>query len=268
VELSVVRAPERPVYRVVRRIYDPFEPKPWNLVGEDGTFGDRFDDPGGRPGRTEQIPLSERFRVVYCATSSAGALGETVARVRPSLEEIPGFAAIAPDDDFPEPEDTYLRGLRDPGFPDRAVLPASWRLDRQLYKTLLDPSLLFVDVYSPLTIETLRRELADVASNLGLDDIDFSTVIGPMRQFTQECSRYVYERKGESGNPGYAGIRYESRLNPDWECWAIFHDRFSGHHTPGYPETITPDHPSLLDVAAQFRLSIELFQGRGHFIRP
>lgn len=267
-DLAVVPAPIGPIYRVVPRIYDPFEPKPWELAGEDGTLGDRFDDPGGRSGRSEIIPLAQRFRVIYCATSPVGAFGETVARVRPRLSEIQGFAEIEADDDFPEPLDAYLHGLRDPLYSDRGVLAASWRLERQLYSTQLDGALHFVDICSPRTIEALREALSPVATRLRLNDIDFSTVIGPMREFTQECARLVYEQVDEYGRPLFAGVHYESRLNTDWECWAIFHDRIVGHHTPGFPETITPDHPALCEVAAQYRLSIEIFQGAGHYIRP
>ncbi|HEX7101412.1 MAG TPA: hypothetical protein VF201_02095 [Nitrolancea sp.] len=267
-DLAVVQAPPGSIYRVVPRIYDPFEPKPWELAGEDGTLGDRFDDPSGSPERATLIPLSQRFRVIYCATTPAGAFGETVARVRPKLSEIPGFVEIEADDEFPEPIDAYLRGLRDPLFPDRGVLPASWRLERQLYNTRLDPSLRFVDVGSPRTIETLRNVLSPLAVRLGLKDIDFSTVLGPMRAFTQECSRLIYEQTDHRGYPLFAGVRYESRLNVDWECWAIFHDRMVGHHMPGFPETITPDHPALCEVAAQYHLSIEIFQGMGHYLRP
>lgn len=267
-DLIAVPAPEAPIYRVVPRIYDPFEPKPWELADDDGTLGDRFDDPGGRPGRSEIIPPSQRFRVIYCATSPAGAYGETVARVRPKLAEIQGFAEIEGDEDFPEPTDAYLQGLRDPLYPDRGVLSASWRLERQLCNTRLDPSLRFVDICSPKTIETLRETLSPVAVHLGLKDVDFSTVIGPMREFTQECARLVYEQADDKGQPLFAGVRYESRLNTEWECWAIFYDRMVGHHRSGFPETITPDNASLCEVAAQYHLSIEVFQGGGHFIRP
>lgn len=267
-DLAAVYAPTAPIYRVVPRIYDPFEPKPWELAGEDGTLGDRFDDPGGRLGRSKAIPLSQRFRMIYCATTPTGAFGETVARVRPKLTEIQGLAEIGADEDFPEPVDAYLHGLRDPLDPDRGVLSASWRLERQLYNTQLDASLRFVDICSPKTIETVRAILSSVALRLGLKDIDFSTVVGPMREFTQECARLVYEQADDDGQPLFAGIRYESRLNVDWECWAIFHDRMVGHNTPGFPETITPDHPALCEVAAQYHLSIEIFQGTGHYLRP
>lgn len=267
-DLGLIGTPTHPVYRVVRRSHDPFEPKPWDLAGDNGTFGDRFDDPGGRSSRTETVPIGERFRVIYCASSPVGAFGETVARVRPKLEEITGLAEIKEDDENPELRDAHLQGLRDPQFPDRGILSANWRLDRQLYNTLLDSSLMFVDVCAPRTIETLRSELAAVATRLDLSDIDFSTVIGPMREFTQECSRYVYEQLDDSRQPLYAGIRYESRLNPEWECWAIFHDRMVGRHSPGFPETITIDHPGLREVASQYRLSIETFQGLGRYIRP
>jgi hypothetical protein len=249
------------VFRVAKRIHDPFEPKPWTLADENGVFGDRFDDPRGNA-----VPQEERFQVIYCATTRAGAIGETVARVRPQLDEIPGLARVRDTTDDPEPPNLHLFGLRDPVYPHRGVLLANWRLERQLYCTKLDRKMRFVDIASADSIQYLRRELAETASRLGLQDFDLSTVTGPMRDMTRECARSVYEMTDGDGTPLYAGIRYVSRLNPEWECWAIFHDRMI--HRPGFPHTISPDDPDLIAIAKLFGLSIEIFAGSGQYLRP
>ncbi|HET9662579.1 MAG TPA: hypothetical protein VFP05_19780 [Thermomicrobiales bacterium] len=60
-----------------------------------------------------------------------------------------------------------------------------------------------------------------------------------------------------------------TRLDQDWECWAIFANRI--RHIPGMPgtpEPIFPDDPDLLEVASIFRLPIETVEGYGHYYRP
>lgn len=259
--LRAINPPVGRIYRVAKRVHDPFEPKPWSLADENGVFGDRFDDPRGN-----EVPQSQRFRVIYCASTRAGAIGETVARVRPQLGEIAGFSDIRDTADDPEPQDIHLSGLRDPEIPERGVLLANWRLERQIYSTRLDPNAHFVDITSADSIQFLRDELAETATRLGLRDLDLSTVTGPMREMTRECARCIYSRVSSDGEPIYAGIRYLSRLNPEWECWAIFHDRMV--HTPDVPEAIAPDDPDLCEVASLFNLSIEVLAGAGRYLRP
>lgn len=239
--LVTVRAPQTPIYRVARGI-DPFEPPPWQLARpDDGTFGNRFDDPRGRYGR----PVEERFRVLYCATQRAGAFGETLAHFRPSLALLAGLAEV--DDDEPLPPSRQV------------VIPQDWRERRRLGITTLDPALRFVDLAASQTIHHLRTALASTTRALGLEDFDISTVTGPHRLLTQEVARYVYEQIDEAGRPRFAGLRYLSRLNLDWECWAIFDRRL--RHQPRIPQLIQPDDPGLIVAAELFDLNIETFAG-------
>jgi hypothetical protein len=71
--LHAVPPPASPIFRVARGDdgppTDPFAPPPWERADADGTFGNRFDDPGQADG----IPEEERFRVVYVATQREGA---------------------------------------------------------------------------------------------------------------------------------------------------------------------------------------------------
>ena len=61
---------------------------------------------------------------------------------------------------------------------------------------------------------------------------------------------------GSSGFTVFAGIRYMSRLNPDWELWSIFYDRMI--HTPEeISETIRADNPGLIEAASDLGLEIE-----------
>jgi hypothetical protein len=102
-------------------------------------------------------------------------------------------------------------------------------------------------------LRTLRRELAPVAADSGLSDIDLGAVAGSNRRLTQEVARYVYEATDQAL---YAGIRYISRLNAEWELWAIFADRI--RHAPfEVTESIRADDPALLEAALSLDLSIE-----------
>jgi hypothetical protein len=236
-EPSVV-TPPRVVYRVARGL-DPFEPPDWSYAGDHGTFDNRFDDPGAE----RSIPEAERFRVIYCATSRAAAFGETIARFRPDLELLAKLEEIE-DDEPKSPE------------PQGGVVPEEWRLSRRLGATRLDESLRFVDVDVAQTLQVLRRVLASIAASLGVSDIDLGAIAGPNRRLTQEVVRYVYEQRDPTGEPLYGGIRYLSRLNPEWELWAIFADRIE-HSPREVTESIRAEDPDLLEAASLLNLRIE-----------
>ena len=74
------------------------------------------------------------------------------------------------------------------------------------------------------------------------------------------CARHIYELRDGAGAEVFAGVRYLSRLNPDWECWAIFADRMV--HTPGFAATISPNNPDLLSVCRLFNLDVETLRGK------
>jgi hypothetical protein len=109
-QLRHVPAPTNPVYRLTKLGIDPFEPAPWRFTGNN-----RFDDP------------AERFRTIYCASTRAGAFGETLARFRRSLRLI---ALMADVDDDDESLEDALEGLIDPSDERRGryLLPVETQL--------------------------------------------------------------------------------------------------------------------------------------------
>lgn len=214
-------------------------PSSWDRAHDDGTFGNRFDDPGADRG----IPETERFRTIYCATQRVAAFGETIARYRPSLSLLKGLEEDVDDDEEPLNLES-------------GVIPLDWRLSRNVGKTLLDPNLRFVDIAAGETIQHLRPVCAEAAIQLGLEDVDLSAVTSSRRLITQVAARYIHEQVDENGHPLYAGIRYVSRLNRDWECWALFDTRL--HHTPeAIVEPIRADDPGLVEAARFLGLTIE-----------
>lgn len=260
-QLVPIPPPANGVYRLARGPADPFTPPEWDRAHEDGTFGNRFDDPTEDEGKTAE----ERFRVIYCATRRDTAFGETLARFRLSLSLISALEAI--DDD--EPLEASLGGALDPDDRMRGLIDADWRLRRRIGHTIIDPTLRFVEITHGETIQHLRTACASLATRLNLGDIDLSLLTSQERRFTQGCARYIYDQSDESGTPLFAGVRYFSRLDPEWECWAVFEDRV--RHMPGwpgFPATPAPDDKDLLSVARLFGLTIEVISGLNHYIRP
>jgi hypothetical protein len=253
-ELVEVRAPESGLFRIVRQPVDPFAFPDWARAGEDGTFGNRYDDPWLLLG----LPTSARFRVIYCATQREAAVGEILARFRPSIHTRLALAAIEDD----EPLTTSLAGVVDPRYPTHGIVPYDWIQRRQVGMTLIAPFARFVDLGHASTLAQLHHQLGSIATLQGIQEIDLSAMTSQARRLTQYAARYIHDQ-------GFAGIRYTSRLGQNWECWALFEDRFA--HRPGQPgpsELLRPDDGDLLTVAGLFGISVEAAPAMGQVLRP
>jgi hypothetical protein len=80
----------------------------------------------------------------------------------------------------------------------------------------------FLDVESAPTRTLLRRELGHLLAYYDYDDLDVATVRGGDRRITRWIGKWAFDQRDAAGQPVYAGVRYLSRLNSDWECWAVF----------------------------------------------
>lgn len=244
---------------MARAVPGPFEPPSWGYVGEDGTFGNRFDDP------RMHLPEVDRFRVIYCATERQVAFAETLARMRPSLRSLAGIRLVD-DDDALAPS---VPNASDPEFPYRGLIGENWRLPRVIGHTILNADMPFVDLGTASTSQYLRSVLAREAVEHGATDIDQSLLMESNRGFTRVVARHFYEQLNEDGSAKFAGIRYISRHDTNWECWAVFADRMIHiPGMPGFPETIYPDDPDLLQIAGLFDLTIEIMSGYERYYRP
>lgn len=258
-DLSIVSPPVTGLYRLAYAFPGPFELRSWENADPDGTFGNRFDDPA------LHLPTDERFQVFYCATQRHVTFAETLASLFPSLATLAGMASIQDD----ESVESVQIGAADPDDPHYGLVRADWRLPRVMGHTILQPKLQFVDLGTAQTSQYLRQPLAAQALAHGATDIDLSLLMDSRRGFTNIVARYIYELCNEDGTPRFAGIRYISRLDTSWECWAVFADRIehiSG--MPSLPELIYPDDPDLLEIASIFQLAIETVAGSGHYYRP
>jgi hypothetical protein len=201
--LEVVAPPDDGVWRV-GRAPDPLAPPdrlPQSALDQP-TTGNRFDSPTGA------------YRVLYFATTLEGCFGETLARFRPD----PSMLALVQDE------------WSQRGFMRVGDVPSDWRQRRIAVHVRFPPEppfsrgVRFLDVESLETREVLRAELAPLLAFYKLTDLDVAAVRGSDRRITRWIGQWAYDARNDDGSPRFGGIRYLSRLNTDWECWAVFHD--------------------------------------------
>jgi hypothetical protein len=268
--LVTVPAPASPVFRVAYGP-DPFRPLPWsvarlrtpNVLSRHNPkhLGGRFDDPPLARGR--QYPEARRFRTLYCATDPAGAF----------VEALHSFSRwdkpVIPDElEAVIRAELRLRGLVDSLDPRRGLVPWSWFRPRVVGETRLDPDLVFVDVAAGGTIRSLGALLAPLLARHALPRMGYSVIVGPTRAITQAIASQLYEFiGGDDADPPYAGIRYESDLDPQHECWAVFATRLS--HQPVTPTAFKHcpvaewlATPGLWEAATYLYLTLEGPDGR------
>ncbi|MFQ5515819.1 MAG: RES family NAD+ phosphorylase [Myxococcota bacterium] len=215
-----VVVPEGPLYRIAR-LPDPWAWPDWANMGSDGTFGNRWDDP------------QAVYRVLYASSSRLGALMEVLARFRPDPHILEALKDVEDEDG--------------PGFQPPGDLDVGWLWSRCLGVAQLEGE--FVDVGHSTSLARLREALASRIVHHGLDDLDAAAVrLAAPRRFTQEISRYVYDRSTAEGQRRFAGIAYRSRLGDEFRNWAIFESAGGAVPWVGRPSirAIEPDDPDLL----------------------
>jgi hypothetical protein len=204
----------------VSRGADPWAWPPWAYAGEDGTVGKRFADP------------AREYRVLYASSPRLGAFVETLARYRTDPAIVAQYEEIEI-----EPEDSDRYPTIAPG-----VVPADWCSSRTIGRAKHDGP--FADIGHWSSLAELRSALASRLVHYGLDDLDAGDVRRRVpRAFTQEISRYVFERGVTEEGERLLGIRYLSRLGDDIENWAIFegtepYDKVSSEIAPGDPDLV------------------------------
>lgn len=261
VAMVSVPAPRDGMYRIGRGPAEPFALPDWDRAESDGTFGNRFDDPGGIHG----VLPEHRFRVIYGATQREAAFAEVTSRFRQRPGLSPALARIEDDEETLE---EALGGAVDPDFLDHSLLTNDWLQRRRVGHTKIVAHGDFVDITHADSLAHLNEALAPLLTVLGVEQLDLSSITNQSitkqapRVLTQYAARYIYHHE-------FAGIRYTSRLGTNWECWALFEGRF--HHEmsyPGMPENIDPHDDDLWSVAKRFGITIEFMRGMGHYLRP
>ena len=192
-DLEPVRA-DGTLFRLGRRP-DPWGWPDWAYAGEDGSFGNRYDDP-----RSE-------YRVLYASSQRLGPFLETLARFRPD-------PSIASAEIVGDPRDREF-----PTAPPGRV-PRTW-LDERLLGTTRSKAT-FADVGHARSLAYLRIAMAPAVLRHGLGELDAAAIrTRAPRRFTQELSRRVYECTTLNGERAFEGIHYLSLLGDDIHNWAI-----------------------------------------------
>jgi len=188
--------------------------------------GNRFDSP------------TENFGVCYFATDLKACFGETLSRFRPN----PALAAAAEED----------------GFMQVGEVPADWRNQRIAVQATFEPTeslaqVRFLDVEALSTRTHLERELAPLLAYYGYTELDVPTVRGGDRRITRWIGKWAFEHRDANDRPLFAGIRYLSRLNTEWECWAVFHDVEIKELSR---RPIEREDPALAAIARSFKIRV------------
>jgi hypothetical protein len=190
---------------------------------EDRGIGNRFDS------------ATAEYYVWYCATTLEGCYGEVLAPFRPDPIVT---AAIAGDEE---------------GFLPIGEMPADWRKRRVAVQATFPDAGPFVDVEAYDTRQYLAHELGWVLDLVGVDDIDVSAIRSRDRRLTRWISQWVWQQRQNPRAPNYAGIRFCSRLDSSWECWAVFAE-VTPHEQERRP--VLSQDVALQKVATKYHINI------------
>jgi hypothetical protein len=163
--------------------------------------GNRWDDAYGK------------FSSLYAATTAEAAFGETIARYR----ERAGLLAKI---------DAFLEGQPDPEYDfdiEPGVVPRDYLSNRRIGHCDIHPWAIFVDVDHVDTHAHATHGLAGLLAQLGFAEFDRGVMMSPDRRITRPvASFYHHLSRSAEGMEATCGIRYESRLIGEWECWSLW----------------------------------------------
>ena len=224
-EPAVTPAPKS-VWRIGRRP-DPLAirtPLPSSDLTK-ASVGNRFDSPVASYG------------VLYFGGDLETCFAETLARFRPDVKVI---AEIQNE-------------WKDRNFVELGSVPADWRFQRVAVRVSMAGSLPFLDLESADSLEYLRVALAGQLVALGHTDFDMGVVCGTDRRVTRLVSQWTYDEVDGDEMAVYGGIRYMSRVAPEYECWAAFEDcSIEVLEERGIPE----EDPYLKKIANRYGLRV------------
>jgi hypothetical protein len=199
--LRLVSPPRFGLWRVAKSEYGAVNPPV--RTGTEYDEWCRFDLPGRR--------------TMYAASSRVGAYAEALASLRPSLSTIP-FADIFPDIDAGD--DPVAADFQDRGYLAPGHIPKQWRVDRCIAQVAVHAGWC-IDVNDVKSLAALRRGLGPTLGGLGCRDLDGGIIRSENRSVTVGIASWVAAQVLHDGSEPL-GIRYRSRLNDDWRCWALW----------------------------------------------
>jgi hypothetical protein len=111
----------------------------------------------------------------------------------------------------------------------------------------------FLNVESLQTRQLIAKRLSPVLASYGASDLDVSVIRSGDRRITKAISLWAWAQMNDHGTARYGGMRYVSRLNSDWECWAVF-DRVATDELER--RSIQREMPELQEVAEALSLTV------------
>jgi hypothetical protein len=202
----LVRPPSGGFWRATSH-HEPLDPPPAPApIGEI--------DPGEDESGRWDAPARE-YKVLYCATEPEGAVGEKLASFMPNAPAAVRIEAFLEEEPDPEFSDDYLEVSLDAADIDSfgwllAHAPAA-------------PAGRFIDLWHPATTVALFPRAASLLLNFGLNVLDVRALTDERRGFTRRLGAIARDAATfESGELRASGLRYDSRLSPRWECWALW----------------------------------------------
>lgn len=224
-----------PIVRISSQHRQPMVAPPRHLQGrgrfDDPTIGAAKDQPG--------------YSVLYAAIEPRAAYLEVLYRYRTPLTRLVEMAN----------ELVLDTHERDRLLGSSGKLPADWLHHSVETRASVALSAPLFDLTNPEAVQSIRELFSLQIHGMGIDDLDFGTVLGGNRQFTQLLSRWLWTMTSDSGEPLFSGIRYRSRFDPECICLALYENRYS---VDGDVEIqpITPETPGFAEAATTLRLEI------------
>ncbi len=186
---------------------------------------------------------NEEFRTLYCASQEEGAFGEKLSsfRLEPAVvRAIDEFLVEEADDEFAGDD---LAG----GLTREDVDDLNWKL---AWAPRLGGAQAIDITASRSRLATLPR-IAGALRAFGFPKLDRVALRTSRRGFTRRVAGYLHEMATEEdADLQVGGIRYESRLPPAWECWALWQP-LPLNVGEAKVEEITIDHRALRSAAAK-----------------
>ena len=195
--------------------------------------GNRWEDAGGR------------FSTLECATSAEAAFGEAIAvfRERPGLlARIDAFLAASPDPEY----DYELQA---------AVVPPDYLATRVLGRAPANRTARFIDVDHADTHLHASRDLARLLQEVGRQRFDREVMMSPDRRITRPVATFYHRISRLESSRRLRGLRYQSRLDGGWECWALWRPLPLKSVTADVT-VATANHPDLAAAARRLRLRL------------
>ena len=199
---ATVKPPAAGLWRV-GRLPDPVDvpPTPAPIVNADVPLleTNRWDDAQGQ------------FSTLYCGTTPEACFAETLAPFRPTdvVSRINAFMTEEADEgtDF-----DLVSG----------TVPADYIHHRALAHFTVPVHRNFIDIDDAKTHAALNASIPHVPRDYGLQGFDRGVAMTQDRRITRRIARHYYDLSQAHDHHAFCGIRYESRLDAQYECWALF----------------------------------------------